>query len=121
MRWRLGLRPRPSWGSLRRSPNPLVGMSFAPSALTTRYFLAPHFLLAQIYPPQFNIPRIVNGSKQPPEPTPSTLCSSFPDLLDLNCRGPLTYFLVIRPLYRPTQYTDIGLQSYIHTYIGLHT
>src|SRR6218665_705973 len=37
-------------------------------------------------------------SKQPPYPTPSVLCASFPDLRDLNCMGPLTYFSVIRPL-----------------------
>jgi len=24
-RWRLGLRPRPHWGSLQRSPDPLAG------------------------------------------------------------------------------------------------
>src|SRR6218665_3961880 len=103
MRGRLGLRPRPRWGSLRRSPKPLVGMGVAPSALATRYILAPHILLAQIYPPpRFNIPRIANGSEQPPDPTPSTNCASFPDLRDLNCMGPLTYFLVIRPLATPT-------------------
>jgi len=25
-RWRLGLRPRPRWGSLQRSPDPLAGL-----------------------------------------------------------------------------------------------
>src|SRR6218665_4163315 len=98
MRWRPGLRPRLCWGAYDAPPNPLVGMGFAPSALATHYFLAPHILLAQIYPPQFNIHRIANGSKQPPDPTLSTLCASFPDLRDLNCMGPLTYFWVIRPL-----------------------
>src|SRR6218665_3769071 len=73
-------------------------MGFAPSVLATPYFLAPRILLAQIYPPQFNIPRIANGSKQPLNPTPSTLCASFPDRRDLNCMGPLVIFLVIRPL-----------------------
>src|SRR6218665_3375627 len=35
MLWRLGVRPSPRWGSLRRSPCPLVGRGFAPSALAT--------------------------------------------------------------------------------------
>ena len=33
MRWRLVLRPRPHWGSLRRSPDPLIARNFAPLAL----------------------------------------------------------------------------------------
>src|SRR6218665_1715464 len=33
MRWRLGLRPIPRWGSLRHSSDPLVGRGFASSAL----------------------------------------------------------------------------------------
>src|SRR6218665_3254670 len=97
MRWRLGLRPRPRWGAYDAPLNPLVGMGFAPSALTTRYFLAPHILLAQIYPPSSTFlesPMVLSN----PRPHPSTLCSSFSDLRDLNCRGPLTYFLIIRPL-----------------------
>src|SRR6218665_3740100 len=36
MRWRLGLRPRPRWGSLRRSPRPLIVSRFAPKALAIR-------------------------------------------------------------------------------------
>src|SRR6218665_2556892 len=100
MRWRLGVRPRPRWGAYDAPSDPLVGRGFGPSALATRYFLAPYILLAQIYPPpQFNIPRIANGSKQPPDAHPSALWASFPDLWDLNCMGPLTYFPVIQPLF----------------------
>ena len=91
MRWRLQSAD-PAGGAYDAPPNPPVWMGVAPSALATRYILAPHILLAQIYPPQFNIPRIANGSEQPPDPTPSTNCASFPDLRDLNCMGPLTYF-----------------------------
>src|SRR6218665_888464 len=40
MRWRLGLRPRPRWGSLRRSPDPLIVRGNAPSALGTLYFVS---------------------------------------------------------------------------------
>src|SRR6218665_148016 len=36
MRWRLGLRPRPRWGSLRRSPDPLIVSGFAPKAHAPR-------------------------------------------------------------------------------------
>src|SRR6218665_4180327 len=39
MRWRLGLRPRPRWGSLRRSPDPLIVRGNALSALGTLYFV----------------------------------------------------------------------------------
>src|SRR6218665_4143443 len=96
MRWRLGRSPRPRWRAYDTPPDPIVGKGFAPSAFATCYFLAPYILLAQIYPlpPQFNIPKIANGSKQPPDPTPSPLRVSFPDLRDLNCMGPLTYFPV---------------------------
>jgi|SRR6218665_2827243 len=52
-------------------PDPLVGRGFAPSALATRYFLAPNILI---------------------------LCAWFPGLRDLNCMVPPTYFPVIRPL-----------------------
>src|SRR6218665_3627055 len=37
MRW---LRPRPRWGSLRRSPDPLIVRGNAPSALGTLYFVS---------------------------------------------------------------------------------
>src|SRR6218665_1684737 len=40
MRWRLGIRPRPRWGSLRRSPRPLIVRGNAPSALGTLYFVS---------------------------------------------------------------------------------
>src|SRR6218665_2786329 len=42
MRWRLGLRPRPRWGSLRRSipQTPLIVRGNAPSALGTLYFVS---------------------------------------------------------------------------------
>src|ERR1700733_11790454 len=43
MRWRLGLRPRPRWGSLRRSPRPLIVRGFAPSALATPCVPTSHF------------------------------------------------------------------------------
>src|SRR6218665_2688219 len=61
-------------------------------------FLSPSYSSSPNLSSQFNIPRIAYGSKQPPDSTPSTLCASFPGLRDLNCTGPLTYFLVIRPL-----------------------
>ena len=38
--WRLGFRPRPRWGSLRRSPDPLILRGIAPSALATPYFVS---------------------------------------------------------------------------------
>src|SRR6218665_2175670 len=102
MRWRLGLRPRPRCGSLRRSPRPPSREGLRTFGARNSLFLSslgPYILLPQIYPlPQFNIPRIANGSKQPPDPTPSALWASFPDRRNLNCMGPLTYFPVIRPL-----------------------
>jgi len=97
MRWRLGLRPRPRWGAYEAPPNPLVRMGVAPSALATRYILAPHILLAQIYPPNSTFLESPIVLSNPQTPPPRKIVS-FPDLRDLNYLGPLTYFLVIRPL-----------------------
>ena len=33
-RWRLGLRPRPRWGSLQRSPDPLAVMGWDRDLMT---------------------------------------------------------------------------------------
>src|SRR6218665_930099 len=69
MRWRLGLRPRPRWGTYDAPQNPLVGMGFAPSALANRYFLANHILLAQIYPPNsifLESPMVLSNALTPP-------------------------------------------------------
>ena len=63
MLWRLGLRPGPNWGSLQRSPDPLVGRGFAPSARATYYFLAPLYSSTpNLLPPQSNIPRTATAS-----------------------------------------------------------
>jgi len=88
------------WGSLRRYPKPPNRDGLRAFGAHNSLFLSPSYYSSPNLSPQFNIPRIANGSKQPPDPTPSTLCASFPDLRDLNCMGPLTYFPVIRPLVR---------------------
>ena len=44
MLWRLVLRPKPHWGSLRRSPDPLIGRGFAPSAFALGWFRHPLFV-----------------------------------------------------------------------------
>jgi len=42
IRFRLGLRPRPRWGSLHRSPDPLAGLSCLLLLLTSWYQIKRH-------------------------------------------------------------------------------
>src|SRR6218665_693186 len=89
-------------------------MGFAPSALTTRYFLAPHIILAQIYPPNSTFlesPMVLSNPQTPPPR------HFVPRFWDLNCMGPLTYFLVIRPL--ATHWVDLSFTHFSGEFPGL--
>src|SRR6218665_693185 len=65
------------WGSLRRYLKPPNRDGLRSFGAHNSLFLSPSYYSSPNLSPQFNIPRIANGSKQPPDPTPSTLCASF--------------------------------------------
>ena len=69
-----GSAPDPAGGAYDAPPDPLVRRGFAPSALATRYFLSPHILLAQMYPPNSTFlesPMVLSNPQTPPL---DTLC-----------------------------------------------
>ena len=56
-RWSLGLCPRPHWGSLQRSPDPLVVRGFLPSAIAAsrlrrlQFFQLVRSMIKKVWPP----------------------------------------------------------------------
>src|SRR6218665_3204546 len=117
MRWRLGLRPRPRWGSLRRSPKPPSRDGLRAFGARNSLFLSPSYSSGPNLSPQFNIPRIANGSKQPLNPTPSTLCASFLDRRDLNCMGPLAMFSLSCTRARAHDFSTSAHSLYLLAYV----
>src|SRR6218665_1528550 len=75
MRWRLGLRSRPRWGAYDALRNPLIRDGLrAFGAHNYSYVLAPHIILAQIYPPNSTFLESPMVLSNPPSHFLDTLC-----------------------------------------------
>src|SRR6218665_1977582 len=110
MRGRLGLRPKPRWWSLGRSPRPPSRDGLRAFGARNSLFLNPNILLVPINPP----------------PNPTFLEPLL--LLDLNCMDPLTYFSLIRQLLSRQEHPAFSNCSFAlsalaisqtHVFVGL--
>src|SRR6218665_1468487 len=74
MRWRLGIRPRPRWESLRRSPKPPSRDGLRAFGARNSLYLSPSYSSSPNLSSHFNIPRIASGSEQPQTPPLDKFC-----------------------------------------------